>query len=272
VSFKVEPRGESACEIISSPGGDDSGDFVRCVQKALKNLWLDITVDISAHPPALGGALPHLLKLQKVLESHGKSVVIKGLWGKVPNAYLDKIKNFGLLLAEDPLVYTILGPTLTQEVTQEMQPSSHSAGDLIAFQKTLGQSLKRKRFLESERKNYIERIKALSKGQDMGHIDPEQMESIAKFEQELVRLHTMRGVKQKELEEAQTALAQAMAVNKEKTSQLQTELKKKKDPLDKKLSDLNKKLEKMRADYKKKADSRKEKLQKAQAKKSQAAP
>lgn len=116
MGFKIQQRGDSGCVITAFQGGNDSGDFLLCVQTALKQLWLEVLVDVSEYPAALGSALPYLLKLQKVLESHHLAVTVQGLKAKVPEDYLSRIKGFGIIVAEDILS----GPEAHQNLTHNI--------------------------------------------------------------------------------------------------------------------------------------------------------
>jgi hypothetical protein len=273
MGFEFRRAGEGRCVFRVKEDGDDTQEFLFCVQQALRSLSLNILIDVSQRPQALVVVLPHLLKLQKVLEGQGKSISVFGLRGRIPEEFLNKFTSLGIQLAEnlashppvgsEELMHSVGGVTGVVSPGTEPQPLPTAAEIDRRFtdlRKRLAESLQRKRFLETEKKTYIERLKTISKGRGGSDVTTEQVEKVAALEAELLRLKDEKAMIQKKADESGTARYQADEESKKMIGDAQAEHKKKREPLEKKLADILKQREKIQSDFKKKFENRRNQL------------
>lgn len=270
MSFEFKKVDDSTCVFEARPGGDDATTFLHCVQTALKQLQLNITVDVSQNPMALGSVLPHLLKLQQVLGSHGKSAAVIGLKRQVPQDFITRLQALGIRLldVEGGIAPQVgLAQSVMSAVADAPKGPPLPSGDEVEsrfkeLKTQMAEALKLKRYLTSEKKTYVERQKDLKIAAKHG-VDEKKLHDIQKFENELIKLRDERAHVVKVLEEAEKKKVAADAENKKVTQEVQNQYKEKKKVIDKKLDDLMKVRDKFQADFKKKQDTRKAQLAQA---------
>jgi hypothetical protein len=290
VGFKITKESAESCLIRATSQGDDGPEFLSAAQLALKNLWLHISVDITANPQILGTILPSLLKLQQVISSHQGGIVVSGAPGKILPEILSRLKSSGIRLKDEPLLapYAMVSPTpamipplgiplssvveaagqapsaLIDPLLPALPPFAEIEGRFKNLREKVNETLKRRFFLENEKKLYRERIKSLSEGHDDWHLNQEQIHRLHDAEALLTSSKNTRSVLQKELDANLAEQIKSEDVAKKTMTEVTADEKKKREVLDKQLAELNKKQDKIKSDFKKKADTRKERLARVQ--------
>lgn len=274
MGFSYRKLNETQCIFEARPDGDDGADFLTCVQNALKNVVLDVLVDVSAKPAALGAVLPHLLKLQKVISNHQGSLKIRGMDPQSSPDFVGRLTGMGILVeglpslndsppitpsTQIPVAHSVIR-TLEGEVPKDvLPPSSQVVARFKELRDRLATAIQRKKYLEVEKQGYSERLTYLMKGQNIEGISTEQLQKIADLEAGLALLKEKHNQAQKNLNEMEGRKATAEESQKKNLLSLQDDHKKMKVTLEKKLSDLTKEKEKLTADLKKKTEQMKAK-------------
>jgi hypothetical protein len=282
MGFKYNQIDETHCCFEAVAEGDDVASFLLCIQKALAAVCLDITVDVSARPAALGAVLPSLFKLQKVISNHGKAVTLKGLPGTIPADFLKRLSDLGFQVLQAPsaptrqepphppseieaqghIAQSVIEVSMGEIATADMAlpPAPEMEARLKDLRGRLAEMLRRKRFLENEKKTYTERLKYISKGLDINEMSKDSMQQIALMEGSLVKMKEEKTVLLKRIEESTGEMAAAEGKSKNDVASLSADYKKKKDGLDKKLAELLKQRDKIQSDFKKKSEQRKQQM------------
>jgi hypothetical protein len=283
MGFQLDRPTETSCVFRTTRGGDDVREFMACAQVALKNVWLDISIDISENPRAFGAVLLYVLKLQQVLTAHHKSITLRGLKALESPAFVQRMRrDFGIHVLVEPPQSTpppaptagiaqgvITKPKVTAaavEGSPEKLPSIEEIEMRFkAVRERLAQALKRKRYLEHEQRSYKERIKSLSSGLQEWHIDQRQIKRMTDLETMSAQTRAKAQSLQREIDRLNDEMLQVKSEKAKSVVEAKTSFKKEKEILDKQIAELTKKQEQIRAEYKKKAEARREKLARAQA-------
>ena len=276
MGFTVVQESQEGCLIRATPAGEDGPEFLISAQKALKNLWLSITVDISLNPQVLGTIFTHLIKLQQVIAAHRRGIVIKGIQSGGASDIIARLKEAGIRFQDDrPAVPYASKPQpappspappspgpLTQlaPVADELPRAAEIEGRFKDLQKRLNETLKRRKFLENEKKLYLERLKSLSHDHSDQKLDHDLILRLSEVETQSAQAKMERMRLQKELDQAVQLRQQLEEDTKKITAEVKADEKKKREVLDKQWAEMNKKHDKIKSDFKKKSEARKERL------------
>jgi hypothetical protein len=259
MGFKFKETADGKCTFQAIAEGDDRQCFLICVQTALKSLRLDITVDVSQNAMALGAILPDLLKLQKMVSVHHRSVTIRGLMGKVPSEFLDRLSGYGLVIAETKMDQPPAKHLSVRESAVIVAPPDATVvvQRFHQLQERLAETRKLHALLSGEKASYLQRLDRLSQtgssgnGQE-GQVTQEQIDEIADLESQIVLLKDEQQKFAKRIEEASVEAAKLKENLSKATADTQKQYSEKKKATDKKIADLIKAREKATAEHKKK--------------------
>ncbi|MDZ4676973.1 MAG: hypothetical protein SGI74_05625 [Oligoflexia bacterium] len=272
MGFTYNQIDNANCQFEAVPAGDDSGDFLLCIQKALQAVCLNIIVDVSTRPAALGAVLPHMMKLQKVLIGQSKAVTIKGLPVAIENDFLKQLTDLGFkiiptsnsngapstVVTQDLVAQSVIDASARSapSVPASLPSASEMESRLRDIRGRLAEMLRRKRFLDNEKKTYTERLKSISKGLDIDEMSKDSVQQISQMEALLVKMKEEKTLLLKRVDETALEKKNAEEKNKKEMVDMQAAHKKKKETSEKKLAEVLKKKEKIQSDNKRKAELR----------------